>query len=169
MAETVVVVTWDDMARAGEALKRAKELDKQKMIELKDGVVVVKDEAGKVKVHRYGDITTGGGAVSGGLVGLVIGTILGGPIGGLALGAAAGAFAGKKIDLGFPEDQVQAVADKLTGGSSAAFLHLTSGKQEFVEAAVKQSGGHIVEFSVSDEASQEVEDSLAAYTGHIVQ
>jgi uncharacterized membrane protein len=167
MADTIIIVTWENMDRAKQALDSAKKLDKEKLIELKDAVVVVKDEQGDIKVKEAVDATAKGGAISGGLIGLTIGAVLGGPIGGLVLGAAAGAFAGKKIDLGIPREKIDAVGESMVDGSSAIFLQIGSGKKDFLQAAVRQSGGHVVEFSVADEVAQNVEDSLSAYTGHI--
>lgn len=167
MAESFVVVTWDDMQRASEAMKKVERLGKEKTVEIIDAAVVVKDQDGEVKVKEATGATAKRGAVSGGLIGLVIGTVVGGPVVGLALGAAGGALLGKKIEVGIPREKVDAVAEQMTNGSSAIFLHLTTGKQEFLEAAVRQSEGQVVEFDVTDEMSDHVEDMMATYTGHI--
>ena len=98
MKTGIAVVTFQDTEGAGKLLDMLKDLEKQKLVELDDAVIVVKDVDGEVKVKETKDLTKAKGAAKGGTLGLVVGLMLGGPIGGVLLGAGAGALASRKVD-----------------------------------------------------------------------
>ena len=55
----------------------------------------------------------------------------------------------------------------MDAGNSAIFAKLKTAKMDLLKAAVEQSPGHLVEFSVSEEAEAGLsEDYLSAVVGH---
>ena len=163
MTSKIIILTWDRMDRADQALKNIKKAQKDRLLEVEDAVVVVKDEEGKIKVKETEHLTTKKGVVYGGIAGLVVGTMMGGPIGGALLGGAAGALAAK-IDLGIPDEQIEAVSESMDKASSAIFAQVKSGNEDFLAAAIRQSGGKQIEFSLSDEMEADLEETLNAAT-----
>lgn len=163
MSSKVIVVSWPDMKRADKALKNLKKARDDKVLDVGDAVVIVKDEKGKLKVKQTEDLTTKRGAVYGGIAGLVIGTMVGGPIGGILLGGAAGALMGK-IDVGVPEDEIKAIADSMEDASSAIIAQIEGGNMDLLAAAVRDSGGQVHEFSLSDEHEADLEKTLVSAT-----
>ena len=159
MGSKVIVLVWDRMDRADQALENLKKAKKDKMIEVEDAVVVVKDSEGNIKVKETEHLTTKKGVVFGGVAGLVVGTMLGGPIGGALLGGAAGALAAK-IDLGIPNEKIEAVSDHMDNASSAIFAQIRTDKEDMIAAVVRQSGAKVVEFSLSEEMEADLEETL---------
>lgn len=160
MGSAIIIVTFDDMESAGEALKTLESWQKDHEIELGDAVTVVKDEEGEVKIKQTEDFTPKRGAIAGGTAGLIVGTIAGGPIGGLLLGAAAGALAGKKLDLGISDDQIDMVSKGLHEASSAIFVQVKSGNKDMLAAAFRESGGTLHELSISDETEDYLQETM---------
>jgi uncharacterized membrane protein len=163
VASKIVILTWDRMDRANQALDNIKKAKKDGLLEVEDAVVVVKDEEGNIKVKETEHLTTKKGVVYGGIAGLVIGTMMGGPIGGALLGGAAGALAGK-IDLGIPNEEIEAVSQSMDDASSAIFAQVRSGNEDFLAAAIRESGGKQIEFALSEEMEADLEDTLSAAT-----
>ena len=164
---TIVIMTYDTEDQAFTALDKLKDAEKQHLVEIEDAVVVRKDEHGKVHVKETKDFTARRGAVTGGAIGLVIGAVLAGPIGVAVVGGLAGGLIGKAVDLGFSKDQIAIVSAKMDAGNSAIFAKLKTAKMDLLKAAIKQSPGHLVEFSVSEEAEAGLsEDYLTAVVGH---
>lgn len=163
MESKIVIVSWDDMARADRALENLKQAQKDKVLVIEDAVVVVKDAEGSIKVKETEHLTTKKGIAYGGIAGLVVGTMLGGPIGGALLGGATGALAAK-IDLGIPNEQIEAVSESMEDASSAIFAQIRIKNQELLSAAIRQSGGKLIEFSLSEEMEADLEETLNAAT-----
>ena len=165
MGSSIIIVTWDDPQQADKALKSIKHWQKEKQIEVEDAVVVVKDDQGHVKVKETEHLTTKKGVVFGGVAGLVVGTMLGGPIGGAVLGGAAGALAAK-IDLGIPNETIEAVSESMEDASSALFAQLKSVNKALLRSAIRESGGTLHELSITSAQELDLEDSLHAVGGH---
>jgi uncharacterized membrane protein len=68
------VVGYDDPYKAEEVRLNLRKLQSEYLLDLKDAVVVVKDEKGKIKLHQAVNLTAAG-AVSGGFWGSLIGLI----------------------------------------------------------------------------------------------
>ena len=102
------------------------------------------------------------GAVSGGAIGFVIGLMVGGPIGGALLGGAAGYFTGKRVDLGIPNEKIQAVTEDMENSSSAIFIQVDSVQDEAIlPALMRKSGGTLYEFDLTDEHEADIDDALS--------
>ena len=74
-------------------------MQKEYLIDMKDVVVVTKDEKGKVKLHQAANLTMAG-AVSGSFWGMLIGVLFLNPLMGAAVGAGAGALSGSSPTSG---------------------------------------------------------------------
>lgn len=160
----IVILTWEDPDKAGEALKKLRHWKNEKMITLVDAVVIVKDDEGKAKVHETEQLTTKKGLAWGGVAGFLVGAVIGGPVGGIILGGALGAAAAK-VDIGIPKDIVQEVSDSLHGASSAIIAEVESDNEDFIESAIRQSDGKLFEISITAEDKADAEKTLAAATG----
>jgi uncharacterized membrane protein len=165
MGSTIVIVTFDDMEKAGDLLKSVEKMENENYVVLKDAAVVVKDDKGKVKVKETDEPSTAKGAAVGGSLGLVIGIVLGGPVGGLLLGGALGAWAARKTDLGIDNEKIKSVEEGMPNGSSALFMQIQeAAKKEWLIALIRDSGGNVVELALDDTAEVEIEEQMAGYS-----
>ena len=162
MSSKIAIMTFDNEEKAGEVMASVKKLQKDNLVDLKDMVVVVKNQKGKIKVTETADFTKGRGVATGGALGFVIGLMIGGPIGGALLGGAAGYLAGKKIDLGVSNDKIKSVTDEMVDGSSAIFIQLGSDKHaDIIANLLGNSGGSLYEVDLTDEHEADIDDALA--------
>src|SRR5262245_32431368 len=117
---------FDDENAANDTYKIVRELHKDGAIEIQDAATIVKRRDGTSRIHDARDVDApdGGlfGVIAGGLIGLVGGP-LGSIIGGVA-GGATGALSASLIDPGFPTDDLQALRDQLSPGSSMLIVLL---------------------------------------------
>ena len=155
------MMTFEDERNAARALNVLESMGSEKLFELSDAVVLVKDYDGAVAVTETRDVGGGRGAVAGGAAGLVVGALLGGPIGGVLLGAATGAIVAKAVDFGVPDHKIAEVSNALDRCSSALMLELKSGDPARLVAAVSETGGELYELNVPEEARQQLEDDLS--------
>lgn len=160
----IVILTWEDTNKAGEALKKLRHWKDENMITIVDAVVIVKDEKGKVKVKETEQLTTKKGVAWGGAAGFLVGAIIGGPIGGVIVGGALGAAAAK-IDLGIPKDTIEQVSDSLHNASSAIIAEVESDREDFLASAIRQSDGKLFEINITAQDKADAEKTLASATG----
>ncbi|MEV4557042.1 DUF1269 domain-containing protein [Kitasatospora sp. NPDC049285] len=140
-------------------------LQKQKLIDLEDVVVVERREDGKIKLHQAMS-NTGMGAASGALWGGVIGLLFFMPFLGAAIGGATGAAVGAATDTGVDDNFMRQVGMKMAPGSAALFALVRSSTQDKVIPAVAQYGGELLQTSLStDEEEHLREIAKAAYPG----
>lgn len=107
--EALFGVSFDDVLRAQEFLIAMTRLASKGDLVLRDAVVVVKDDDGKVRVRETVDPQPGSTALSGAVWTGLLGLFLGGPVGwiaGIGLGAGAGALVAKVVDVGIPDEWV---------------------------------------------------------------
>lgn len=161
MKTGIAVVTFQDTEGAGKLLDMLHDLEKQKLVELDDAVVVVKGADGEVKVKETTDLTKAKGAAKGGTLGFVVGLMLGGPVGGVLLGAAAGALLSRKVDLGIPKGKVDLLVEEMVDGSSALFIQGTSKREGIMRAAMLQTNGTLHELELTEEAVVNVQNIAA--------
>lgn len=165
MASTIVILTFDDTEKAGQVLETVRGLEKENIVVLKDAAVVIKDADGKIEVKETRDVTTRRGVITGGTLGLIIGIVVGGPIGGLVVGGLIGAWTAKKIDLGISNEKLTSITDEMTKNSSALFLQVEKvDKVDWMAAIIRDSGGKVVDFELSDDVEIAVDKHLADYT-----
>jgi uncharacterized membrane protein len=161
MKTGIAVVTFEDTEGAGKLLEMLKDLEKQRLVELDDAVVVVKDADGEIKVKETTDLTQAKGAAKGGTLGFVVGLMMGGPIGGVLLGAAAGALLSRKVDLGIPKGKIDLLVEEMVDGSSALFVQGTSKREGVMRAAMVQANGTLHELELTEDAVVNVQNIAA--------
>ena len=109
---TLVVIEYDDPYKAEEIRLKLIRMQKDYLLDLEDAVVVVKDPAGKVKLHQAINLTAHG-AMSGGFWGALIGLIFLNPLLGVAMGMTAGAVSGALTDVGINDNFMKDLAKGL--------------------------------------------------------
>src|SRR3954451_14065462 len=116
----VFVAAFRSENEAGAALKDFQAMDREGSIKLIDAAVVVHGTDGKVTFEETADPSGKKmgkrGAIAGGLVGLIFPPSI--VVGAVVGGAGAGVW-GRIRDKGFKDDELKAVGDSLTPGSSA--------------------------------------------------
>jgi len=154
----LIVLTFDDMEQAGEALEALKKAGSSGYLKIDDAAVIVKDESGKIDVKNQTDTGTKWGAVGGGLIGLILASVFF-PLAGLAIGAIGGALVGKSLNLGVDKKFVQDVTESLKPGSSALFV-IGSGNPDAIMAALRPFQGTIYQTTLPTEAVDELHEVL---------
>jgi len=160
--QELLVVAFPGTGKADEVLTTLRQMEAQRLIDLKNAAIVVRDRGGKVEIRETRDFTTGRstmtGAVAGGLLGLLTGK---GLLQGAALGAAGGLITGKVVDLGFQDDFLREVAQSLTPDSSAvvAVVHFDQVDQA-TQILDQFSGGRILRQALPPDVAQKLSDAL---------
>jgi uncharacterized membrane protein len=132
----VVVLAVFDTDEAGiQAYKELRDAEKDKKIDLENSVVVSKDDDGKIHINEEAE-TIAGGAAKGALIGGALG-LLAGPAGVVAfgaLGAALGGLTSKLDDVGFSDERLERLGNRLPP-DKAAIVVITESKfqQKLVE------------------------------------
>ncbi|WP_457028701.1 DUF1269 domain-containing protein [Kitasatospora sp. P5_F3] len=157
-------IAYPDLATAEQVRSTVVGLQKQKLIDLEDAVVVERKLDGKIKLHQAVS-TTGAGAASGALWGGVIGLLFFMPFLGAAVGGATGAAVGASTDVGVDDNFMRQVGEHLTPGSAAVFLLVRKATADKVIPAVAQYGGQIIQTSLSAAAEAELRATVAAARG----
>jgi uncharacterized membrane protein len=152
---TLVVVGYDEPAKAEEIRLRLRKLQSENLLDLKDAVVAVNDEKGKVKLHQSVNLTADG-AFAGGFLGSLTGLIF--------LNASAGAAAGALADVGIDEHFMKELSATLTPRSSTLFVLVGSPTpdRDKVLAELTGTGGKILKTSLSHEDQAKLQAALSA-------
>ena len=114
----LAVITFDNESEAEEVQLALKKLEKSYLVDLKDSVVIVKNQQGEIVVHQTHHLTRDG-ALAGGVLGAIVGTMFLSPGLGFVAGAAAGAATGALSDIGIDDDFLEEVGESLQSKSSA--------------------------------------------------
>jgi uncharacterized membrane protein len=140
--EKMIVVVFDNEAKALDGLQIIRELDSEGEISVYQAQVVAKDPGGAVRLVNNDDLLSlpmvAGGAAVGALVGL-----LGGPIGAL-VGATAGAVLGSIGDVeqsGVTDEFVADVSAALTSGKVAVVADITEEQVTPLDTRMERIGG----------------------------
>lgn len=107
--EALFGISFSDVLRAQEFLIALTRMSAARQLVLRDAVVVVKDDDGRVRVRETVDPQAGTTALNGALWTGLLGLFLGGPVGwlaGMGVGAGAGALVAKFVDVGIPDEWV---------------------------------------------------------------
>jgi uncharacterized membrane protein len=164
--EALFGISFDSVLRAQEFLLALARLSTTGQLALRDAVVVMKDDEGKVRVRETVDPQAGSSALSGAVWTGLLGLLLGGPVGwlaGLGLGAGAGALMAKIVDVGIPDEWVEwfksAVRpDSATVVALAADIDLAALYQE----AARFPGAELVHATLRPGASAHLAAALEA-------
>ncbi len=163
--QVLVGIAFDDTYRAQEFMTVALGMASRGEFELKDRVLIAKDDKGSTRVVETTDPTTGRSAFSGAMWAGLVGLLVGGPVGwaaGLAAGAGGGALAAKMIDIGISDDWVAWFRETVEPGSTIVALLVTDLREDTLVAEAKRFAGSDLVYANLDEATL---DRLAAALG----
>jgi uncharacterized membrane protein len=164
MATKLVVIIFDKIADAQNALNDLKQIEHDGQIEIDDFAIITKETDGRVSVHN----TTPSGAKKGAVAGGVLGLILAGiffPVAGIAIGAGAGAMIGKGLQLGIDKEFVNEVILKLEPGTSALFLTGERGSPEAALRVMERYKGTVYHTNLDEEVEEELRKALKSSEG----
>lgn len=162
----LLIAAFTTPTAAEEVLEQLKTAKKEKLIGIHAARVLVKDEKGKLSTKDVG-LTTGKGAVAGGIIGAVVGIATGGV--GLALGAAGalvGGLVGKSKKEGrFDSYRIEQIADSLTPNSSAIIAVIEHKWVAELEAELEEAGADVMTAAIAaDIAAQLAEGRDVAFS-----
>lgn len=157
----LIVMTFEDVDRAGQVLEALREEEHDHEIHLDDSAVVIKAGDGSIEVDNVVDRGIRVGALGGGLLGLVIGFVFGGPLASLAIGAIAGALGGNLANLGIDQRFINDVSASMEPGSSALFAMVRDADPEATVAALKPFKGKVYYTNLPEETEAELRQLLS--------
>ena len=113
-----LALVFETVSAAQDALSTVRELDGEHDVSVRDAVVVLHTESGRIELEQTRQIAAGEAVVSGGSAALVAGLLLGVPIVGAAVvGIAGGALFGLR-DTGIPDDRMRKLGADLRPGQA---------------------------------------------------
>jgi len=170
MAE-LVVIGFDSIHQADEALYELRRLQKEYLIDLEDAVVAVRRPDGEVQLKQSVSMVAvgaGSGGLWGGLWGTLVGTLFLAPLGGFVLGGLAGAglgaLSGKLSDYGIDDDFIKSLGQTLKPNTSALFVLVRKAQPDKVLNEISRFNGHVLRSSLSPEQEARLQAALAKGT-----
>ncbi len=180
MSQLIVVGFKQDIFQASEVLNKLREMDREWVVDLDDAVAVYRDHAGKLRVDRSYQLTTGEGAgwgvFWGSLVGALIaipltagasgaavaGAVAAGALGGGALGATGGALDARwwKDEFGIPEEFAKSVGGMIQPRDSAILALLRTVNPVEVAEEFRGYGGTVLQTTLTNGQSAKVQAIL---------
>jgi uncharacterized membrane protein len=157
----LIVLAFDNQEGAFRARDRLLAIRKQRMLQLADAAVVVRQEDGKVKVKQLTNLV-GSGAFGGAFWGMLIGLLFAVPWMGLAVGAAAGAAIGGLTDHGVDDKFIKEVAKTVQPGYSALFLLVHVANLEMWLEELKEFDPTVLQTSLSPEDEAKLREAFGA-------
>ena len=158
----LVVGVFTDALKAEQVRLDLLHMQKERLIELDEVVVAVRETTGKIILHHASHLTLPC-ALTGGFLGTLVGVILLNPVFaalGLAAGTALGAASCSLTDLGVDDKFVQDLGEHLKPGTSALFALVKGGGVDKVVEKVNQSGGRVFQTSLSHTDQTKLQDAL---------
>jgi len=158
---TFLVVKYPGQEVADQALAALGELSREKVVKLRDAVVITKTDKGKIKLHQTKDDSIGKGLVKGGAMGVLFAAILG-PAGWIAMGAAAGGLFAS-FDRGIKNKILRELGDGMTSSESALALLVERADWQIAMERMRSHGfgGQLVVSEVTPEDMAAIEKVLA--------
>jgi uncharacterized membrane protein len=151
IVDSVVVVGFDENAKAYEGLSKLKSLSDQQQLTARSAAVVERDENGKLQIKDSFEADTGVATTGGGLVGMLLGVIAG-PYG-MLLGLTGGALAGGSFELrhGDDEDEVLTrINAAINPGHTVLVAQVKEPTIEVLDKAMGELGGVVIRKSEAD-------------------
>jgi uncharacterized membrane protein len=159
---TLTVLAFKDQEGAQRMIPDLTMLQKEQLIQIHDGAVVVRPVDGKPKVKQLHSLV-GEGAWGGAFWGMLIGMLFFMPWLGMGLGAITGALSGKFADIGIDDNFIREVGDQISPGTSALFL-MTSDATALDKIAqrLSQHKFEILRTNLPAEQEQALRDAFGA-------
>jgi uncharacterized membrane protein len=142
--EILFGISFDGLLRAQEFLMAMTRISAAGHLGMKDAVLVVKDDDGKVHVRETVDPQPARSAASGAMLAGLMGLLVGGPVGwlaGLGIGAGAGAITAHLVDLGIPDAWVDWFKDAVRAGTATVVVLAEHVDLPVLEAEVHRFAG----------------------------
>jgi uncharacterized membrane protein len=163
----LVVLGFDGIHTADDALNKLRSLKKEYLIDLEDACVVEREKSGKVYIKQAVNLTALG-AVAGGSRGALWGAIVGllflNPLAGMAIGAitgaGAGAITGSLADYGIADDFVKKLGETIPNESSALFILFREVNEDKVLPEIQSYKPRVLRTSLSNEAEEKLKVAL---------
>jgi uncharacterized membrane protein len=152
-------IAYDDLGSALQVRQKLFDLQKERLIDLEDALVVERRQDGSIKLHQVASPTTGG-AVGGALWGGLIGMLFLAPFLGALVGGATGAAVGSLTDLGVDDDFARRLGEELRPGAAALLLLVRAATPDKVVPAVAPLGGVLFKSSLSAEAEARLREAV---------
>ena len=146
---------------ADSALSTLKDLQKQKLIVLRDATVVSWPADSKRPKTRHLRNLAGEAALGGMVWGLLFGLLFLAPLLGAAIGAGIGGVTSALIDLGIDDEFSSEVRRRVTPGTSALFTLTSDAVVERVADAFRGLGARIVSTNLSSEQEARLREMFA--------
>jgi uncharacterized membrane protein len=155
----LIVLTFKEIDKAGEALKFLQRLKREKKIgPIRNAAVMVVGDQGRASLKETQDVDPTQGTIFGAITGGLIG-LWGGPVG-MVVGAAAGAVTGRaaagQIDLGFSNKYLKDVQKHLEPGSSALIALVEHQWGGAVVESLDHLDGQLFRQALTDELVAEI-------------
>jgi uncharacterized membrane protein len=145
------------------ALDTVQELRKQYSLDVLNATILKKDKNGTVQVHEQKKIPSRRkvalGVALGGLAGLVIGPVA--LVAGAIAGAAAGKKSVKKVEVGFSEEKLRKLDERLVPGGSALVLLVEHRWFKTLQLGLAESGGQMIHERLYDITYDEFVEKLS--------
>jgi uncharacterized membrane protein len=148
---SLVVAVFTDALKAEHVRLDLLQMQRERLIDLEEVVVAVRETTGKVVLHHATHLTLPG-ALSGGFLGTLVGVMLLNPVFavlGFAAGTFAGAVSGSIMDIGVDDEFIEDLAKHLKPSTSALFALAKAEAAGKVFAKLKKSGGRVFQTSLS--------------------
>jgi uncharacterized membrane protein len=155
----LVAIEFKDEHTAFAVRAELAKMQKEYLIDMKDVVVVTKDEKGKVKLHQAVNLTAAG-AVSGSFWGMLIGVLFLNPLLGVAVGAGAGALSGKLADIGIDDNFMKEFSNDFVPGASALFVLFRQATADKVLERLKEFKGKVLKTNLSIDSEKRLRQVL---------
>jgi uncharacterized membrane protein len=155
-------IAYNDLGSALQVRQKLLDLQKERLIDLEDALVVERRQDGSIKLHQFGASPTAGGAVGGALWGGLIGMLFLVPFLGALVGGMTGAAVGSMTDMGVDDDFARRLGEELRPGAAALFLLVRSATADKVVPAVAPLGGVLFKSSLSTEAEAQLREAAQA-------
>ena len=164
----LVVLGFDGIHTADDALNKLRSLKKEYLIDLEDACVVEREKTGKVYIKQAVNLTALG-AVAGGSRGALWGAIVGllflNPLAGMLIGgvtgAGAGALSGSLSDYGIRDDFIKKLSETIPEGSSALFVLFRSVTEDKVLPEIEPYKPRVLKTSLSNEVEAKLRAALS--------
>ena len=158
---TLIAIAYDSEFKAREVRLKFEQMQQDYLIDIEDSVVAEKRANGKVKLHQAQNLTADG-AAHGTFWGALIGLLFMNPLLGAAIGAASGAVGGALSDVGINDQFMKDVASRFQPGTSVLFVLARGMTFDKVLDALKETGGTIVQTSLSHEDQARLQAAIEA-------
>ena len=164
----LIVVVYNEENKAQEVLKTIRQAEKERLLFLINAAVMVKNSKGKISIKETRDSDAKEGAIMGGITAGLIALL--NPVtalGGIALtagGAAVGALTTHFIDLGFPNEDLKLLAEKLEPESSAIIALVEHIWVEKLCNELEKFGGELLRHAIKLEMAAQIREAAQKVT-----